>query len=111
MKICFQMNELVFRETLTLTVYTQESIPIGCVPPTFVVRGGGGYGLRGVSGYIPASKSQGLLWESTTSPPSCVQDDRRLWKHYLPATSFVGGKNVLQKLVSLHYNSSNLFER
>ena len=58
-------------------------------------RWGGGVWSQGLQ-----SQGVGLsFWVSTSPPigegmalPSCGQNDRSLWKHYLHATSFAGGK-------------------
>ena len=69
------------------TYKKQESIPVGCGPPAFVVTVPGGYGPGdGVGEYGPggiwsmvwegAVRSQGIWWGDTT--PSCGQNDRHL---------------------------------
>ena len=87
--------------TLTLcnSKYQQENIPVGCVPPAFVVTGR--YLIWGVSG--PGAWSGGVSCLGAGGlepPPPCEQTDMctnitfpqlRFKKHYLPATSFAGG--------------------
>ena len=66
--------------------FKQESIPVGCLPPAFVVPGRGmGDGMMSLPVW-----SRGRGEGSGTTP--CEQNDTQVEKHYLPATSFVGGK-------------------
>ena len=74
-------------------IIEQECIPVGCIPPAFVVAGGtvpGGYGGKALP------------------PPPWTnwQTHGHLWKHYLPATSFVGGNETC---CQLHAISSTFF--
>ena len=98
----------------------QESIPILCVPPAFVVAGGGKpYPMdtipppsqkkylprREVRPEIPYPLPPEGTWGQGPGmdlapeipypyPPHPSRTDRRLWKSYIPATTVPGGKNV-----------------
>ena len=85
----------------------QESIPIGCVPPAFVVLGGmdlegiarrygprvmvlGVYSPKGctvVEGYSP-----GALWEGTSPPPPAPMDRMAHACEKLLSRNFVCGR-------------------
>ena len=105
-------------------VYKEESIPVGCVPPVcqpYVFRwppldastdgldGGGlmsnvgkGKGRstgEGCGGCTVRSNASRLL--VTWDPPPWA--DRRLWKHYLPATSFAGDNDDSETSLKIHF--------
>ena len=90
-----------------------RKLPVGCVRPAFVVPGGdaqsrgvvpglvprGGPGGKAPRGMVPSDKVQGYgpgydsregYGEKALHP---IWTDRHLWKHYLSAISFTGGKN------------------
>ena len=79
-------------ETPPERTWEQESIPVGCVPPAFLILGGGG---------LPSPKEYGnrqpdRKWHHTETP---------LWTDTceiitLPQTSFAGGNNGLTCLKS-----------
>ena len=78
---------------------TQESIPVGCLPPAcwlcLVVLLEGGSPWRGYT--LPPPKGPGTSDQDgtrDTPPPRREQIGRRLWKHYLPATTIAGGNKV-----------------
>ena len=64
----------------------QECIPVGCVPSATVAVSRGGVCLgRGVS-----AQEERCLPGECTPPPG--QNDRRLWKQYLSATTVADGR-------------------
>ena len=65
----------------------QESIPVGCVPPVRATQATRCQHQKGSGVYGPGGWGYGL------NPPLPGQNDTRLWKHYLPATSLAGGNN------------------
>ena len=50
---------------------------------------------------VPGGMVKGALWEGTITPLPVMDVQTRV-KHYLPATSFAGGKNSLQILFLAH---------
>ena len=63
----------------------QESIPVGCIPPAFVVYGTG-VGYTPLIPYtLPPLRED--MGPEISSPPVNRMTDRCLWKHYLPATT------------------------
>ena len=99
------------------SILKQECIPVGCVPPASVAvseRGvcPGGSAWQGVSScqggvclpggvYLPGGDCPGGLCQGGVcpgrgvchTPPVNRMTDRRVIKHYLPATSFAGRNN------------------
>ena len=46
-------------------------------------------------------------FKSETKTP-CERNERRFWKHYLPATSLAGGNDGLRKHLDMHLSKMNL---
>ena len=80
----------------TQLLIKQESIPVGCVLPAFVVPG---------VGVVPPfwDRTPQETWDQTGSDiipcPLWTEWQTRI-KHYLPATSFADGKEQLIKFIS-----------
>ena len=53
-------------------------------------------------GALPSDLSHDAF--DVTYPPE--QNDRHLWKHYLPATSFAGGNNLIGKTLYISHETS-----
>ena len=91
----------------------QESIPVGCVPPTckpYVlqwpppdVTSGGSFIMRPKASWIMVSR--GL---PPTAPPPNRVTDRDLRKHYLPANSLAGGNKSKSQSYRLHNPSLSM---
>ena len=96
----------------------QECILVWCIPPASVAMGG----WFALGGCLPGGCLPKEGWSTSLfplyagihppHPPVDRMNNSRLWKHYLPATSFAGGKNQNAKTsYLLCYGSSFHWKR
>ena len=91
-------NEEILNPEILIKSYKQEYIPVGYVPSAAVaILAGGVSALGGVSAREVSAQGRGVcLWGICpglgVSVPHCGQNNRRLWKHYLSATTVADGK-------------------
>ena len=90
-----------------INILKQESIPVGCVQPAFVVSGEGKVnptpwvpGPQYPTSWIPCpqipypfTRQKGHETRDTL-PHVNRMTDRHLWRHYLPATAVAGGNEL-----------------
>ena len=85
-RICFTLKVNVCQTNFDAKYSVeQESIPVGCVPPARPP-------------YVLQKTSDVSIWRGYGldghTPPPPRQNNTRLWKHYLSATSLAGGKCI-----------------
>ena len=75
---CRNTFSTLWQRTRQQILLQQECIPVGCVPSAAVAVGGGSASVY--PGGVSAQVHAGIR-------PPCEQNDRRLWKHNLAATT------------------------
>ena len=89
---------LLYLPRITENVIKQKCIPVGCVPSAAVAVYWECVGQGCVPGAGGVPKGRGVY-----QTPTCGQNDRYVWEHYLAATTFLTVVSVKQILAtSLH---------